>query len=287
VTVDGRRVGVVREVALDAPVWASPAFGAEVTLGAIESAPVAQPRANVWHEAVGAQAGVGDAAHVRYRPLPTTPAAELDLALVVPDAVAAARVEEVLRRSGGDTLERVALLDEFRGGDVPAGARSLLWRLTLRDPVRTLRQKEVDGRRQKLVQALERELGVRDARADVAGPVSRTPPEPVERRVRRARARGPPPRRGAGLLRAGALDAERRLRELTAHAPPVSAGAVPAPAFIADPAQSADLRTRVAALESENGDLRDRLAEARSGRAPSPTGCGSSGSSSSSREEEA
>ena len=64
------------------------------------------------------------------------------------------------------------------------------------------------------------------------------------------------------FFRRRALDAERRLRELTAHAPPVSAGAVPAPAFIADPAQSADLRTRVAALESENGDLRDRLAEA-------------------------
>jgi phenylalanyl-tRNA synthetase beta chain len=161
INVDGRRVGVVREVALDAPVWASTAFGTEVTLGVIESAPVAAPGANVWREAVDAQAGVGDAAHVRFRPLPTTPAAELDLALVVPDAVAAARVEEVLRRSGGDTLEGVALLDEFRGGDVPAGARSLLWRLTLRDPVRTLRQKEVDGRRQKLVQALERELGVR------------------------------------------------------------------------------------------------------------------------------
>jgi phenylalanyl-tRNA synthetase beta chain len=70
-------------------------------------------------------------------------------------------VEEVLRRFGGETLEQVALLSEFRGGDVPPGARSLAWRLTLRDPARTLRQKEVEGRRQKLVQALERELGVR------------------------------------------------------------------------------------------------------------------------------
>jgi phenylalanyl-tRNA synthetase beta chain len=160
VVVDGRPAGVVRRLALDAPVWASPAFGVEVALGVVESGHVAAPGANVWEEAVAAQAGV-PAAHVRYRPLATTPAAEFDLALVVPDAVAAGAVEGVLRRFGGDTLEQVALVSEFRGGDVPAGARSLAWRLTLRDPSRTLRQKEVDGRRQKLVQALERELGVR------------------------------------------------------------------------------------------------------------------------------
>ena len=64
------------------------------------------------------------------------------------------------------------------------------------------------------------------------------------------------------FFRRRALDAERRLRELTAHAPAVSAGAAPAPAFIADPAQDAELRARVATLESENGDLRGRLAEA-------------------------
>jgi phenylalanyl-tRNA synthetase beta chain len=162
VGVDGCEVGAVRRVALDAPVWAAPAFGAEIVLGVIASAPVAAQGANVWRDAVDAQAGVAAAAsHVRYRALPGTPAAEVDLAVVVPDAVGAAAVEEVLRRFGGDTLERVALLSEFRGGDVPAGARSLAWRLTLRDPSRTLRQKEVEGRRQKLVQALERELGVR------------------------------------------------------------------------------------------------------------------------------
>ena len=161
VTVDGRAAGEVQRVALDAPVWAASAFGVEITLGTIESTPVAAPGANLWQDTIDAQAGVSSAAHVRYRPLPTTPAAEIDLALVVPDAVAAAAVEEVLRRFGGDTLERVALLDEFRGGDVPAGTRSLLWRLTLRDPARTLRQKEVEGRRQKMVQALERELGAR------------------------------------------------------------------------------------------------------------------------------
>ena len=162
VSVDGREVGAVRRVPLDAPVWAAPAFGVELTLGAVDSAPVAAPGANVWAETVvAAQAGLTHPAHVRVRPLPATPAVDLDLALVVPDAVPAADVERVLRAFGGDTLEQVTLFDEFRGGDVPAGARSLAWRVVLRDPARTLRDKEVAGRRQKLLQALERELGVR------------------------------------------------------------------------------------------------------------------------------
>jgi phenylalanyl-tRNA synthetase beta chain len=104
-----------------------------------------------------------------YRELPHTPPVMFDLALLVPDEVPASRVEEVTRAAVGDLLERLVLFDVFRGGDpessagraVPAGMRSLAWRLTLRDPQRTLRDKEVEGRRQKLLRALEGELGVR------------------------------------------------------------------------------------------------------------------------------
>jgi phenylalanyl-tRNA synthetase beta chain len=152
---------VIRQLGLDAPVWAAPAYGVEIELGVIPSDAVAAPGGNVWPETVAAQAGVPDVHHVRVRPLPTTPAVEFDLALVVPDRVPAGEVARVLRDYGGDTLERVALFDEFRGPGVPEGARSLAWRVVLRDPTRTLRDKEVAGRRQKLLQALERELGVR------------------------------------------------------------------------------------------------------------------------------
>ena len=104
---------------------------------------------------------VAPAVHPRYRPLPTTPAAEFDIALLVPDGVSAASVEQVLRRASGELLERVQLFDEFRGAGVPEGARSLGWRLTFRHPDRTLRDKEVEGRRAKLLSTLESELGVR------------------------------------------------------------------------------------------------------------------------------
>ena len=97
----------------------------------------------------------------RYVPLPTQPAADFDLALLVPDAVPAGDVEKLLRSASGDMLEACVLFDEFRGKGIPDGTRSLAWRLTFRHPERTLRDKELEGRRSQLLKALETELGVR------------------------------------------------------------------------------------------------------------------------------
>jgi phenylalanyl-tRNA synthetase beta chain len=152
-----RRVGRAGPVALDRPPWASEAFGVELTLDPMPNAPVAPPGAHA-HETRPAPRSRPP---VRYRALPTTPAATIDLALVVPDGTTAADVERVLRSAGGDLLERVELFDEYRGEGVGAGGRSLAWRLTFRDPVRTLRDKEIEGRRQKVLRSLESELGVR------------------------------------------------------------------------------------------------------------------------------
>jgi phenylalanyl-tRNA synthetase beta chain len=152
-----RRVGRAGPVALDRPAWAAEAFGVELTLDPMPNGFVAQPGAH----AHAVKPEPRPRAAVRYRPLPTTPAAVLDVALLVPDGMAAADVERVLRTSGGDLLERVELFDEYRGEGLPEGARSLAWRLTFRDPVRTLRDKEIEGRRQKILRSLESELGVR------------------------------------------------------------------------------------------------------------------------------
>jgi phenylalanyl-tRNA synthetase beta chain len=153
----GGEVGSVERVSLDRPVWASEAFGVELTLGRMPSAPVAPPGAHDYTQGNDRPAR----SFVAYRAIPITPPAEFDLALLVPDGVNAAQVEQTMRRSAGDLLERLDLFDEFRGAGVPAGHRSVAWRLTFRDATRTLRDKEVDGRRQKILRALESELGVR------------------------------------------------------------------------------------------------------------------------------
>jgi phenylalanyl-tRNA synthetase beta chain len=158
VEVDGVAIGTVERVALDAPVWAKPAFGVELALAVMPNEPVAKAGANA-HES--ATAGATRREPVRYRALPTTPAAEFDLALLVPDAVPAAEVERVIREVSGAQLERLELFDEFRGTGVPDGVRSLAWRLTFRHPERTLRDKEIEGRRVLLLKTVEAQLGVR------------------------------------------------------------------------------------------------------------------------------
>lgn len=158
-------VGEVHRVKLDAPVWASPAFGVELSLGEVSAEAVA-PRGQHAHGKLPEASGIGALVQgtrtpKRYVALPTQPAAEFDLALLVPDDVAASAVEHCLRTTGGDLLERVMLFDEFRGKGVPEGTRSLAWRLTFRHPERTLREKELEGRRSQLLKALESQLGVR------------------------------------------------------------------------------------------------------------------------------
>jgi phenylalanyl-tRNA synthetase beta chain len=163
--VDGRRVGEVSRVRLDAPVWATAAFGIEISLETVSSNDVARPGQSAYGREDEAASLRGPAAVTPFRPLPATPAAELDLALLVPNDMPASNVEEVIRRNAGELLEHLALFDEFRGAGLPPGMRSVAWRLTFRHPERTLREKEVSGRREKLLRALEEELGVRQRTA--------------------------------------------------------------------------------------------------------------------------
>jgi len=156
VVVDGAPRGVVRRLALDAPVWAAPAFGVELTLAALDARPVAPAGENAHRPFSRPAVSV-----TRYTPLPTTPASEFDLALLVPDSVRGADVEAVMRRVSGKLLENVRLFDRYVGQGVEAGHRSLAWRLTFRHAERTLRDREIDARRSDILRALADELNVR------------------------------------------------------------------------------------------------------------------------------
>jgi phenylalanyl-tRNA synthetase beta chain len=155
VTVNGLPVGQVRRLALDAPVWASPAFGIELSLGVMSSDDVA-PVGKFAYRVAEPPREIGR----RFVPLPSTPASEFDLALSVPDGVRAAEVETVMRRVSGQLLESVELFDRYVGTGVEPGYRSLAWRLTFRHSERTLRDRELEARRSDILRALA-ELNVR------------------------------------------------------------------------------------------------------------------------------
>jgi phenylalanyl-tRNA synthetase beta chain len=91
---------------------------------------------------------------------PRMPAAKRDLAVIVPDDVSAARVEELIKSLGGDRLESLTLFDFYRGRQVKAGCKSLAYSLAFRDPERTLTDEEIDSIVARILRGLNKEHGI-------------------------------------------------------------------------------------------------------------------------------
>ena len=89
-----------------------------------------------------------------YRDVTSFPAVLQDIAVVLPEDVRAAEVEQAVRSGGGELLASLRLFDLYRGEQVREGKKSLALRLEFRAPDRTLTDLEVAGRRA----AIEREL---------------------------------------------------------------------------------------------------------------------------------
>ncbi len=82
-----------------------------------------------------------------------------DLAVVVDEALPAAHVEEVIRTAAGGLLERIQLFDLYEGEQIGAGKKSLAYSLVYRSRERTLTDEEVRAVRQRIVKALQEEVG--------------------------------------------------------------------------------------------------------------------------------
>jgi len=130
--------GLVQSSAVDAPPWADPVYALELEL----RPEMAQRRA------------------VTFTPLPAFPAIERDVALLVPDAVEAARVEAAIRHTGGELLEAVFPFDVYRGKGIPERTRSIAYRLRFRAMDRTLTDAQADRALNRVLRQLREELGV-------------------------------------------------------------------------------------------------------------------------------
>jgi phenylalanyl-tRNA synthetase beta chain len=90
--------------------------------------------------------------------IPAFPSVRQDLAVVVSQDVAAARVIEVIR-GAAPSLESIELFDVYRGEQVGEGNASLALHVEFRAADRTLTDEEVAAEREQITAALERELG--------------------------------------------------------------------------------------------------------------------------------
>jgi phenylalanyl-tRNA synthetase beta chain len=102
---------------------------------------------------------VGEPPTPIYEDVTSFPAAREDIAVVVPDSVAAAAVIEVAEQAGAPLLERAEVFDVYRDLErVGTGKMSLAVRLTYRAPDRTLTDEELAAKRAEISSALENQL---------------------------------------------------------------------------------------------------------------------------------
>jgi phenylalanyl-tRNA synthetase beta chain len=103
--------------------------------------------------ALVAAAGSGEET---FEDVTTFPAVMQDLAVVVPEDVAAATVREAVLAGGGELLQAARIFDLFAGEQLGEGRKSLALRLEFRAPDRTLTDEEVAGLRGSIATELEK-----------------------------------------------------------------------------------------------------------------------------------
>ena len=90
-------------------------------------------------------------------PFPAFPPPAATWPWVAPAAVPAARIQQLITRVR--LVERAELFDVYQGENLPAGARSLAFRIRFRAADRTLTAAEVNRALNGLTRVLEREVG--------------------------------------------------------------------------------------------------------------------------------
>ena len=89
-----------------------------------------------------------------YRDVISYPALRQDLAVVLAEDVAAAKVLDAVREAAGALLDEVGVFDVYSGPQVGEGRRSLALSLAFRAPDRTLTDEDVAPVRERVVAAL-------------------------------------------------------------------------------------------------------------------------------------
>ncbi|MEG5044978.1 phenylalanine--tRNA ligase subunit beta [Microcoleus sp. B4-C1] len=88
------------------------------------------------------------------------PASDRDIAFFAPVEVPVVDMQSAMKKAAGSLLDSVELFDEYRGDNVPAGQRSLAFRLVYRAGDRTLSETDVEPAQQKVRDVLVEKFGV-------------------------------------------------------------------------------------------------------------------------------
>ena len=95
-----------------------------------------------------------------YHTVSKYPAVERDLAIVVDESVLAETIEEIIY-GNGKNIVAVNFFDEFTGGNIPKGKKSMAYTVRYQGMDQTLTDEEVNDSQNKIVAALEKEINAK------------------------------------------------------------------------------------------------------------------------------
>ena len=95
----------------------------------------------------------------KYKGIAKFPAVSRDLSMVVPKAVSAGQIEDMIRQRGGKIMESCELFDIYEGDQVMEGCKSIAYSITFRADDRTLTDDDITGAMKKILNGLE-SLGI-------------------------------------------------------------------------------------------------------------------------------
>ncbi len=96
---------------------------------------------------------------VSFEAFASVPPVREDLAVILPATVPAGELVACVRRAGGELVSAVEIFDVYSGDQVGEGKVSLAVHVEFRDPERTLTDEDVAPLREKIVAAVQEELG--------------------------------------------------------------------------------------------------------------------------------
>lgn len=94
-----------------------------------------------------------------YKALPKFPAVTRDISMLVKEDVIVKDIENVIRKRGGKLLEKITLFDVYQGVQIADGHKSVSYSIMFRSAEHTLVDEEVNTAMDKILKALEQELG--------------------------------------------------------------------------------------------------------------------------------
>jgi len=96
-----------------------------------------------------------------FTPLQRFPGIDRDIAVIVDEEVLWAQVMECAGTSGAANIESISFVSIYRGQPIPAGKKSLAFRIVFRAADRTLTGEEADAAQAKIIEALDKRLGAK------------------------------------------------------------------------------------------------------------------------------